>query len=136
MNRPLATAVEQHMNVIVSSDPGTGVVTQTLKDLHALSGKVFVADAFNGHLAVSHPLLSGLDRNTEIIVFDEVHLLSAPRRELVEELLVNRTLNGVELPELKSVVVFFTHRSQDTDAASRELAALAPSLELTLDFAA
>lgn len=127
MNSPLATAIEQNMNVVISYGPGENIHTKTLNDLGTLNDKVLIVDAFREHLDRHY-----LDEKAEVVVFDEPHLLAGPKLGQVKELMTRRTVNGEEtMPNLKSVVVMFTHRNETTDAVARELSRLAPSLELT-----
>lgn len=115
-------------NIVVSTVPGLGTVTHTLAELNSLNSKVLIVDA----LALSEIGTGYLDPTAEVVVVDEAHLALPLVREQIAELMLKRTINGEEMTQLKSVVVFFTHRNPETDQYAAQLAALGPALSINL----
>lgn len=113
-------------NVVIKTAPGIGTVSKTLATLEAAGFKIAQVEA---HFALPWELgLVYLENDTyrrqlpdafvtaDVLVFDGIESAPADTLKAVEELMVNRTMNGVELPTVKSVIAIRV--SDDTDTVT------------------
>lgn len=122
--------VDAGANIIISTPPGLGTVTSSIEALKTISDTFSVVDTLALHDDCLNTEL--LDLGTDILVLDEAHLATPGVQELIHEVMTERTFNSQPMPNLKSVVMLFTHRNADTDKYAAKLAKLAPALCVTL----
>jgi hypothetical protein len=122
----LANAIERNLNVVVSAPLGFGVVTSTLEELSKGSRPVI-------HLnqnSLRWDLTAAINMQTEVIVFDGLERVDQELQDAAAELMRSRSLGGVKLPNLKSVVGFFSRITDEPDDLAAGYAALGPSLAM------
>lgn len=138
----LANAIERNLNVVVSAPLGLGVVTSTLEELRKVSRWIVVLDQSTLRLdltaAVIDPdqnsvrwgLTDAINPQTEVIVFDSLERADQGVQDAAAELMRSRSLGGIKLPHLKSVVGFFSRSTDEMDDLADGYAALGPSLAM------
>jgi imidazoleglycerol phosphate synthase glutamine amidotransferase subunit HisH len=117
MSAPLANVAEiaaEGKNIVITTLPGIGSVSKTLANLEAAGLSIaildtatvglpdlgiFVADGDNLRMLLSEEIL-----NAEVLFFDGIESASPEVLETITEVMTDRTLNGVRLPSVKSVV--------------------------------
>lgn len=103
-------------NIVITTLPGIGSVSKTLANLEAADLSIAILDTRN----ISTPdlgifVIDGGDNlrmllpeeilNAEVLFFDGIESASPEVLEAITEVMTDRTLNGVRLPSVKSVVV-------------------------------
>jgi hypothetical protein len=117
MSSPLDTVAEiaaEGKNIVITTLPAIGSVSKTLANLEAAGLSIaildtatvglpdlgiFVADGDNLRMLLSEEIL-----NAEVLFFDGIESASPEVLEAITEVMTDRTLNGVRLPSVKSVV--------------------------------
>lgn len=120
MPSPLASVAEiaaEGKNIVITTLPGIGSVSKTLANLEAgglsiaiLDTRsidtptlgIFVIDSDGDNLRM---ILPEEILNAEVLFFDGIESASPEALEAITEVMTDRTLNGVRLPSVKSVVV-------------------------------
>lgn len=139
MSETLANAAEaaaDGKNVIITTSPGIGTVSKTLSNLEAAglsiahldvlviplkSLAIFVSDG-----DTLYPLLHNEVLTAEVLVFDGIDGATPTALKTVTEVMTSRTMQGMKLPSVKSVVSFF-----DGDAPAL-LAAIANTVTINV----
>lgn len=119
MPSPLASVAEiaaEGKNIVITTMPGIGSVSKTLANLEAgglsiaildtrnidtLTLGIFVIDSDGDNLRM---ILPEEILNAEVLFFDGIESASPEVLEAITEVMTDRTLNGVRLPSVKSVV--------------------------------
>ncbi|MCB5281113.1 hypothetical protein [Arthrobacter sp. ES1] len=122
----LANAIERNLNVIVSAPLGMGVVTSTLEELSKGSRSVINLN----QNSLRWDLTAAINMQTEVIVFDSLERTDPELQDAAAELMRSRSLGGIKLPNLKSVVGFFSRTTDEMDDLADSYAALGPSLAM------
>lgn len=118
MSSPLATVAEfaaEGKNIVITTLPGIGSVSKTLANLEAAGLSIAILDTRNidtpdlGIFVIDggdnlRMLLPEEILNAEVLFFDGIESASPATLEAITELMTDRTLNGVRLPSVKSVV--------------------------------
>jgi len=121
----LAGAVDRKVNIIVSTPIDHEFLGDTLDELRDVSKAVIVLNEYS--------LLSDLTATVsgaEVIVFSSMADTDYELKEAAAELMRSRSLGGLKLPNLKSVVGFFGRTTDETDVLAESYATLGPSLAL------
>jgi hypothetical protein len=110
-------------NVVLTTPPGIGSVSKTLAQLEAAGLSIALLEApvmSPEYLAVLvlagdelRTALSNEIVNAEVLVFDGVDSALPETLDAVTEVMTHRTLRGVELPSVKSVVAIFVGDAED-----------------------
>jgi len=122
----LTNAIERNLNVVISAPLGMGVVTSTLEELG--KGRWSVVN-LNGFSQLAD-LTATINQQTEVIVFDSLQQTDYDLKTAAAELMQSRTLGGLKLPNLKSVIGFFGRITDETDDLAESYASLGPSLAM------
>lgn len=120
MPSPLASVAEiaaEGKNIVITTLPGIGSVSKTLANLEAGGLSIAILDTRN----ITYPdlgifvidsdgdnlrmILPEEILNAEVLFFDGIESASPETLEAITEVMTDRTLNGVRLPSVKSVVV-------------------------------
>lgn len=118
MPSPLATVAElaaEGKNIVITTLPGIGSVSKTLANLEAADLSIAILDTRNiGTPDLGIFVIDGGDNlrmllpeeilNAEVLFFDGIESASPEVLEAITEVMTDRTLNGVRLPSVKSVV--------------------------------
>lgn len=117
MSSPLATVAKiaaEGKNIVITTLPGIGSVSKTLANLEAAGLSIaildtatvglpdlgiFVADGDSVRMLLPEEIL-----NAEVLFFDGIESAAPETLEAITEVMTDRTLNGVHLPSVKSVV--------------------------------
>lgn len=128
-------AFTQGKNLIITHQPGSGVVGATLNSVLDVTWKTVVADASK----LDAWDLQILDEGAEILVFTDFERASAPVKASIRELVAKKAAEGVNpMPKLNTVVVLMTvdsdedHLVSDSAAIAQELGRLAPSIVINV----
>ena len=99
------------INIVVESQPGIGTIADMREELAArgsrytiVSGAISAVDFRADLSAIGHDGGTRIDEADTLIVVDVSHL-DPMSHDLVQELLIQRSLHGQELPELKTVIL-------------------------------
>lgn len=122
----LANAIERKLNVVVSAPLGVGVVTSTLEELSQGQRPTISLNQNSQRL----DLTAAINMQTEVIVFDGLERTDPQLQDAAAELMRSRTLGGIKLPNLKSVVAFLSRTTDEFDDLAAGYAALGPSLSM------
>lgn len=122
----LANAIDRNLNVVVSAPLGMGVVTSTLEELSQGRRPTVSLNPYS----VRWDLTAALTEQTEVIVFEGLDQANYELKTAAAELMRSRTLCGIKLPNLKSVVGFFGRTTDEMDDLAESYAALGPSLSM------
>jgi hypothetical protein len=119
MSAPLATVAEtaaEGKNIVITTLPGIGTVSKTLATLEAAGLSIAILDTRNidspelGIFVVDgdgddlRMVLPEEILNAEVLFFDGIESALPEVLEAITEVMTDRTLNGVHLPSVKSVV--------------------------------
>lgn len=114
----VAEAAAEGKNIVITTAPGIGTVSQTLSNLEAgglsiahldvlviplQSLAIFVADG-----DTLYPLLHNEVLKADVLVFDGIDGASPTALKTITEVMTKRTMQGMKLPSVKSVVAIFT----------------------------
>lgn len=134
----ISAAVKRNLNVIASSNDEYAFGEDLLKSLQAAATRVThldlqvfnIIDLFLHPLDVSSPsdIFPSYILNAEIIFFTSMEHVDSEMMEAIEELMKSRTLRGVALPNLRSVIVSYDF--QDEPEEILRLQRLAPALTI------
>lgn len=120
MPSPLASVAEiaaEGKNIVITTLPGIGSVSKTLANLEAGGLSIAILDTRNidtptlGIFVIDSDgdnlrmILPEEILNAEVLFFDGIESASPEALEAITEVMTDRTLNGVRLPSVKSVVV-------------------------------
>lgn len=119
MPSPLASVAEiaaEGKNIVITTMPGIGSVSKTLANLEAGGLSIAILDTRNidtptlGIFVIDSDgdnlrmILPEEILNAEVLFFDGIESASPEVLEAITEVMTDRTLNGVRLPSVKSVV--------------------------------
>jgi hypothetical protein len=128
---PVAEAALNGKNVVLTTPPGIGTVSKTLSTLEAAGLSI-------GHLDVPVTALGGMSilflkddklelllhndvLEAEVLVFDGIDSAVPSTLKLLVEVMTDRTLYGIPLPSVKSVVAIFVGDAEDCPAQFGEI---------------
>lgn len=121
----LAGAINRKVNIIVSTPVDHEFLGDTLDELRDVSKSIIVLNEYS--------LLADLTAavsQAEIIVFSSMSDIDYELKDAAAELMRSRSLGGLKLPNLKSVVGFFGRTTDEFDDLAAGYAALGPSLSM------
>lgn len=103
----------QPSNTIVTTRPGRGAIAQIREQLIVNGSRFAIVDGAQYDVLRHDVMGYGADGreylvDVDTIVIDQVLLLDPQVRPLVQELLLERSLHGHALPQLKNVVLVYS----------------------------
>lgn len=118
----ISAAIERGMNVIASSNDEYDFGTDLIKAFQKIEARMthFNLQIFSSIDLFLHPtddttptdIFPNYVRNAEVLCFTRMEHVNAETMEFIEELMKRRSLRGVTLPNLRSVIVSYDFQDE------------------------
>lgn len=132
----IAAAIQRNMNVIASSNDEYDFSTDLMKAFQSIEARMthFNLQIFSSIDLFLHPLDSQSPSdifpsyvlNAEVLCFTRMEHVDSEMMEAIEELMKSRSLRGIKLPNLRSVVVSYDFQDEPEEIV--RLQRLAPAV--------
>lgn len=134
----ISAAVGKKLNIIASSNDEHQITAELLRPFGAIDARLthFDLELFSIIDLFMHPANSNEKTATfpsyvlraDVLAFSKMELATSEMIEAIEELMTTRSLRGIELPHLRSVIVAFDFADEPEEII--RLQKLAPSVTI------